>query len=161
MPLERKAARRWLDAQERADRKNARIIDKLTIALPVELNRRQRRALVRTYSERVTVGRASWIAAIHQEEGIALKVRYPTVHKNTQRTPDRQPGDRLINSGQPFARATVPCLNSAGIGQSVQTLWSHSRQIAQRSRSVVSIDASILCRSAAKVSCSRSVSGDR
>ena len=66
MPVDAKAARRWLDAQEKADRKNARVIDKLTMALPVELNRRQRRALVRVFGDKVTAERASWFAAIHQ-----------------------------------------------------------------------------------------------
>lgn len=67
MPEERKAARRWLDAQERADRKNARVIDKITVALPLELNRRQRRHLVRHFADTVTKHRASWFAAIHQK----------------------------------------------------------------------------------------------
>jgi hypothetical protein len=34
MPGERNAARRWLDREERRDRQNARVIDKLTVALP-------------------------------------------------------------------------------------------------------------------------------
>ncbi|MCA8930380.1 MAG: conjugal transfer protein TraA, partial [Alphaproteobacteria bacterium] len=37
MPTERHAARRWLDREERRDRQNARVIDKLTVALPREL----------------------------------------------------------------------------------------------------------------------------
>jgi hypothetical protein len=65
MPAERNAARRWLDRQERADRKNARVIDKIMIALPRELHPLQRRKLVRDYAELVTRGRASWFAAIH------------------------------------------------------------------------------------------------
>ncbi len=65
MPIERRAARSWLDAQERGDRKNARVIDKLTIALPLELDRRQRLALVKAFAAKLTLGRASWLAAFH------------------------------------------------------------------------------------------------
>lgn len=67
MPTDPKAARRWLDQQERDDRKNARVIDKITLALPLELSRRQRRALVEKFSAILTGGRASWLAALHQD----------------------------------------------------------------------------------------------
>lgn len=66
MPGERHAARRWLDREERQDRQNARIIDKITVALPRELDAQQRRMLVAAFAERVTRGRAAWLAAIHQ-----------------------------------------------------------------------------------------------
>ena len=66
MPTERNAARRWLDREERQDRKNARVIDKITAALPRELDPLQRRMLVAVFAERVTRGRAAWFAAIHQ-----------------------------------------------------------------------------------------------
>ncbi|MEI2769497.1 MAG: MobA/MobL family protein [Candidatus Competibacter sp.] len=66
MPIERHAARRWLDREERRDRQNARVIDKLTVALPRELDALQRRGLVMAFAERVTQGRAAWFAAIHQ-----------------------------------------------------------------------------------------------
>lgn len=66
MPAERNAARAWLDGQEKADRKNARVIDKITLALPRELDEAQRRQLVRAFANRITRGRAPWFAAIHQ-----------------------------------------------------------------------------------------------
>lgn len=66
MPTERHTARRWLDREERQDRKNARVIDKITAALPRELDSSQRRRLVMAFAERVTQGRAAWFAAIHQ-----------------------------------------------------------------------------------------------
>ena len=47
----------------------------------------------------------------------------------------------------------------AGIGQLLQTRSSHKRQSVQRSMSVVSIEESILCSSAAKTSCSSAVNG--
>ncbi len=66
MPIERNAARRWLDREERRDRQNARIIDKITVALPRELDAPKRRKLVAAFAERVTQGKAAWFAAIHQ-----------------------------------------------------------------------------------------------
>jgi hypothetical protein len=60
-------ARKWLDAQEEADRKNARVIDKVTIALPRELDEAQRVELVRTFAAEVTQGRVPWLAAIHDQ----------------------------------------------------------------------------------------------
>lgn len=67
MPGDRKAARAWLDHQEAGDRKNARVVDKVRIALPIELDRDQRAELVRDFVEKVTQGRVPCFAAIHQE----------------------------------------------------------------------------------------------
>jgi hypothetical protein len=66
-PLQRHGLKAWLDRQETDDRKNARIIDKVMVALPIELTRAQREELVREYCERATEGRASWVAAIHDQ----------------------------------------------------------------------------------------------
>lgn len=66
MPIERNAARAWLDAQEQADRKNARVIDKIMLALPRELDDRQRKTLVHSFAQQITDNRAAWFAAIHQ-----------------------------------------------------------------------------------------------
>jgi hypothetical protein len=60
-------ARAWLDRQEEADRKNARVIDKVTIALPRELNAVQRVELVRAFAAEVTQGRVAWLAAVHDQ----------------------------------------------------------------------------------------------
>jgi hypothetical protein len=65
MPEDRHVARAWLDQQEDGDRKNARMIDKVMVALPVELTREQRAQLVETFAETISKGRASWFAAIH------------------------------------------------------------------------------------------------
>ena len=64
------AARAWLDAQELADRKNARVIDKLEIALPIELDQAQRVDLVRAFVQELAGGRAvPFFAAIHDKPG--------------------------------------------------------------------------------------------
>lgn len=52
------AARAWLDAQGQADRKNARVIDKLEIALPIELDQAQRIELVRAFVQELAGDRA-------------------------------------------------------------------------------------------------------
>ena len=56
---------RWLRAEERADRVNARVADKLVIALPRELTLQQQITLVWSFAEKLTQGRASWFASIH------------------------------------------------------------------------------------------------
>lgn len=48
-------------------RKNARVADKVLLALPRELTADQRAELVREYAETVTDGRASWFAAFHDK----------------------------------------------------------------------------------------------
>lgn len=60
-------ARAWLNEQESADRKNARVIDKVTIALPRELDAVQRVELVRAFAAEVTQGRVPWLAAVHDQ----------------------------------------------------------------------------------------------
>ncbi len=66
MPYEYRAARNWIDAAERSMRKNGRVIDKLRIALPHELDEEQRAALVEAFMAELTGGRVPWLAAIHQ-----------------------------------------------------------------------------------------------
>lgn len=57
----------FLNAAETCDRKNARVIDKLMLALPRELNAEQRAELVRGFAEAITAGRAGWLAAFHDK----------------------------------------------------------------------------------------------
>jgi hypothetical protein len=66
MPDEHRAARTWMDQQERDMRKNARVIDKLRIALPRELSEGQRADLVHGFMAELTGGSIPWFAAIHQ-----------------------------------------------------------------------------------------------
>ena len=66
MPLDPNEARAWMDGQEKADRKNARLFDKIMIALPRELSDTQRAELVRAYCRELTGGQVPWLAAIHQ-----------------------------------------------------------------------------------------------
>lgn len=65
MPEVRRQAIAWLKREERDDRKNARVIDKLVLALPRELTAVHQHALVAAFAEKLTLGRASWFAAFH------------------------------------------------------------------------------------------------
>ena len=65
MPEGRVAAMCWLRAEEKADRVNARVADKLVIALPRELSAQQRVELLWGFAEELSQGKASWFAAIH------------------------------------------------------------------------------------------------
>ena len=66
MPYDPVQARTWMDGRERAMRKNARVIDKIRLALPRELNEEQRAELVEAFMGDLTGGRIPWYAAIHQ-----------------------------------------------------------------------------------------------
>lgn len=65
MPEASSRAIRWLKAQENIDRKNARVADKMIIAIPRELTADQQATLIHGFAETLTQGRASWFAAIH------------------------------------------------------------------------------------------------
>ena len=66
MPDEAVEARTWMDNRERAMRKNARVIDKIRIALPRELTDVQRADLLQGFMADLTGGHIPWYAAIHQ-----------------------------------------------------------------------------------------------
>lgn len=67
MPSQPNAARSWMDRAEEGDRKNARVLDRIRLAIPRELTREQRQELVRVFCEDVTGNRVPWLAAIHQD----------------------------------------------------------------------------------------------
>lgn len=67
MPDKPKEAARYLRQMEDGDRVNARIADKVMLALPEELDAEQRVELVRGFANDVTKGRAPWLAAIHDK----------------------------------------------------------------------------------------------
>lgn len=67
MPTDPKEAQKWFKSEEKSSRKNARVCDKVMIALPLELNAKQRVELVKDFAGRVTSSRVPWIAAIHDK----------------------------------------------------------------------------------------------
>lgn len=67
MPFDSEDAQLWMNHQERGMRKNARVISKLRLALPRELDDMQRAALVEALMADLCGGsRVPWYAAIHQ-----------------------------------------------------------------------------------------------
>lgn len=94
MPAKPVDARNWIDRAERASRKNARVLDKIRIALPRELDTAQRVQLVREFMADLTGGaRVPWFAAIHQSGDDALN---PHVHIDVH--------DRDLDSGRRVLR---------------------------------------------------------
>ena len=67
MPDNPDKAQAWLLEQEQNDRKNARVVDKIILALPRELTSEQRYELAREYAKEITQGRAAYYFAIHEE----------------------------------------------------------------------------------------------
>ena len=65
VPENRNQAQAWMNAQEASGRKNARVCDKIILALPLELTPPQRIALLRDFADQITEGRAPYFAAIH------------------------------------------------------------------------------------------------
>lgn len=58
--------RTWMDQRERAMRKNARVLDKIRIALPRELTEDERYKVVQDFMFDLTGNKIPWYAAIHQ-----------------------------------------------------------------------------------------------
>lgn len=67
MPTDPNEARAFLNRGELADRKNARVADKVRLALPRELTPEQRMQLVQDFAQNLTGGRVPWFAGIHAE----------------------------------------------------------------------------------------------
>ena len=87
----------WLDQQEQDDRKNARVVDRVTVALPRELSRDQNIQLLQDYCERMTHGRASWMAAIHDGPGDADNPHAHIVFRDR----DMETGRRVMMTSEP------------------------------------------------------------
>ena len=119
MPDDPNEARAFLDRGERADRKNARVVDKIRIALPFELDEVQRAALVQDFAERLTEGRVPWYAAIHQT---GKDAHNPHVHL-VIRDRDIETGKRhvrLSDSARDWQKAGRPDDHPV---QHVRSLW--------------------------------------
>jgi MobA/MobL family len=67
IPLDATQARSWMDREENLSRANARLIDKIRVAIPRELSREGRQELVGDFVRDLTGNRVPWIFAIHQE----------------------------------------------------------------------------------------------
>lgn len=67
IPLDPIAARTWMDREEHVSRANARLVDKVRVAIPRELTNTERVHLVRDFVRDLTGDRVPWLFAIHQQ----------------------------------------------------------------------------------------------
>lgn len=114
MPVQPGAAQRYLRAQEDQDRANARVADKVRLALPRELDAEQRAALVRAFAEDITQGKASWLAAFHD---LGKDAHNPHCHL-VIRDRDPETGRRVIG------------MSEAGSTRMLRERWEHHTNIA-------------------------------
>ena len=113
--------RAWFDAEETASRKNARVADKLMLALPIELDAEQQVDLVRRFAEVATAGRAPWLAAIHAKGKdvknphchLVIRDRDPTTGKRAVGLSEKGSTDRLRVLWEEHANAALAAAGSA------------------------------------------------
>jgi len=96
-PAKASAAIRYFREQEDKDRANARVADKLMLALPRELSQAERVALVTSFAEGMTKGRAPWLAAFHDK---GKDARNPHCHL-VIRDRDFETGRRVLATSEP------------------------------------------------------------
>ncbi len=105
----------YLRQCEDQDRKNARVIDKVMLALPKELSPAERAGLVRDFAEHVTQGRAPWLAAYHDKGKdaqnphchLVLRDRDPKTNKRVIGTSEIGSTERLRESWEKFANQAL------------------------------------------------------
>lgn len=125
MPLEQGEAVAFVVQGEDHDRANARVIDKVMLALPRELTAAQRVALVRAFAEDVTKGRAAWLAAFHEGGKDADN---PHVHL-------------VIRDRDPETGKRVAMLSERGSTERLRLLWEvHANRALEHARRPERID---------------------
>lgn len=92
---------------EDRDRANARVADKLMLALPRELDAEQRAGLVRQFAEEVTQGKAPWLAAFHDK---GKDRQNPHAHL-------------MVRDRDPETGRRVAGLSEKGSTERLRTLW--------------------------------------
>ena len=102
-------ARHWMDQQEARDRKNARIIDKLTLALLREFDREASLALIRRFAQELTGGQAPWVCGVHDAGSDASN---PHAHF-VLRDRHHKTGKRVVG------------MSEKGFTERVRQLWEH------------------------------------
>lgn len=119
-----KAAAFMVDG-ENADRKNARVSDKLMLALPRELDAEQRAQLVRDFAEEATQGRAPWLAAFHDQ---GKDAHNPHAHL-------------IIRDRDPATGKRVAGLSEKGSTDRLRALWEgHANRALERAGRAERID---------------------
>ena len=103
MPDTAEAAEAWLKAEEDRDRANARVVDKVMLALPRELTPEQRVELVRAFAEEVTQATCSWLAAFHDNSAdgknphchLVIRDRHPDTGRRVIKTSEKGSTERI------------------------------------------------------------------
>lgn len=114
MPMGRYAASSFLLNEEMNDRKNARVIDKVMVALPLELSLEERKTLIKSFVAEIGQGQIPWIAALHQT---GKDEHNPHAHIIIR--------DRHIETGRRVAR-----LSYKGSTEFIRWLWEEEVNIA-------------------------------
>ncbi|ANV25621.1 MobA/MobL family protein [Agrobacterium pusense] len=115
MPGEKRNAMGYLLDLEGRMRANARIADKLLLALPRELTSDQRRELVRTFAAEVSQGKTPWFAAFHEKGKdehnphchMVLVDRDPATGRRVFKTSDAGSTERLRTLWEQHANAAL------------------------------------------------------
>lgn len=118
IPANSNEASTWLYREEQKDRKNARVIDKIMVAIPRELNQAQRQKLINDYVAGITQNRIPWLVAIHQT---GHDVHNPHAHIVLR--------DRDIKTGKRYMRLSDSRRDwrKTGRGQDTPTDWLRER----------------------------------
>lgn len=111
MPTKPREVIAWLNDNETKDRKNARVITKVVLALPHELALPQQISLVAEFAEAAAVRRASWLAAIHAPD---KKSDARNIHAHL-----------VIRDRDPETGKTVAGLSDKGSVDRLRALWEH------------------------------------
>ncbi|MDE5441081.1 MobA/MobL family protein [Bradyrhizobium sp. CSA207] len=105
----------YLRGCEDRDRKNARVLDKVMLALPRELTEEQRIGLVKDFAEHVTKGKAPWLAAFHTKGKdarnphchLVIRDRDPSTNKRVIGTSEIGSTERLRRQWEDYANRAL------------------------------------------------------
>ncbi len=119
--LERRALCAWLKECEAQDRANGRVVDKIMVALPKELDEAQRETLVRAFCGRLTFGEVPWFAALHDTQAdadnphahIVLRDRAFANGKRILKTSERGSTERARAIWEEVANEALAAVGSA------------------------------------------------
>jgi hypothetical protein len=117
MPGNTKAAEAWFRAQENADRRNARVADRIIIALPLELDHAAQVEAVTMFMHRLGNGRVPWSAGLHNGP---KDVHNPHAHLLV-RDRDITTGKRMIGLSEKNATNTVRAIWAAVCNEALRT----------------------------------------
>lgn len=120
MPDDPNAARAWMTRAENDDRKNARVIDKVRLALPRELTPEQRMTLVQDFAQELTGNRVPWFAAIHAQGKDALNPHCHLVIRDR----DIETGKRVLRLSDSPRDRTKAGLEPKAV-EWVRAVWEH------------------------------------